>query len=1010
MPLLAWRHVAAMLAAPVLLGTTIARAAPAFTLGGDGAFRNITAPGGALPGVDVSGALVQANGSSTTMAALALEAASAVPLAMAGQPNGWLKLDGNGLVPAASIPASALSGSDPVARAAAAAATAAAGAALPAAQVGKANGVAPLDANALVPIASLPASVTNPVDATARATAAAAMTAASAALPSSEADKANGFAQLDGNALVPLSLLPSSVTSPADATARSSASAAQSTANAAQSLAAAALPASSANKANGFAQLDGNALVPLSLLPSSVTSPADATARSSASAAQSTANAAQSLAAAAVPSSLANRANGWPELDANALVPTSVLPAAYTASTAIATSLLGQANGPAQLDSAGSLSANTVAAATSSVRRTLAQHFSDTINGADFGMACNGSTDDTAALKAAVAASIARPHGAELILPAGQCEIGGEIDVTTSTSLRFDGRGLGTSHLEFTGNTDGLVFTLSNGANLTVDDFTISKRSGTNPSGTVFAHRALVVQAALVNNGQASHTQAGQVILTRLDVYGASPGGQTDGWAVGIGVIDINFPDIIDNVVSQPGGPISAALSSPLSLQPYPTAFAPGVASDYLLQGLLEPAGFSNAGAQDYTLDGTVIGNAATGGIAALDLDGTQGGYIAANRFFANSYGIRSDSKASTVENITVVANFIQDTVDDVYLNGMQGAEIGSNMFWEFNSSTGMPLFVGVWLRNGSSNAVTGNSFELNGGNNPPGENGIYFTSDQTAGGFANFPSTVTANNIFNVHGVGIGNDATSSNLVVSSNSINLSNPSDSGVQDLSITASNPRGNNDYIGNLSPYPELKSDTNGSVFVRRSLTCGGPYDVCALSVVSNGTTTFATDASGNATVQSNLAVGGSVRAPRIASPFVTVGGVSGHQTVQADLWAYASGTVTMTIDGSVQNAANSLPGLPSMTSAGSLSISGRMVCAASVGIEAFKFVGLWVGSGNGVLSVKSFTAVEDDGQASPPSGWGMQGAVDTTNNLPLIQGTGLSATTDCTAQVAEIINQ
>ena len=893
----AWRRVAAPLAAScTIFAAGLGLAAPTFTQNGDGTFRNITATGGAIRGVDVSAALVQANGSSTTLAALALQAANAVPLVLGGQPNGWLKLDSNGLAPASELPA--------------------------------------------------------------------------------------GITGVDG-------------------VARAAATSAQTAAVTAQTLAAAAVPFSAANKANGFPQLDGNALVPVSVLPASITSPTDAIARAAASAAQT-------LAAAAVPSSAANKAGGFPQLDSNALVPIASLPAVYTSSTALATSTLGQANGPAQLDSTGSLSANKVATASSAVQRTLAQHFSDALNGADYGMVCDGSTDDTVALRKTISMALARPSGVEIILPAGQCEIGGEIDIAASSSLRVEGYGIGTTHLEFTTNNDGLVFTLSNEANLTVDDMTISKRAGTNPPGIVFAHRALIAHAALVNNGQASHTQAGQVIFARLNVYGASPIAQTDGWAVGIGVIDINFPDIVDNVVSQPGGPITAALSSPSSLQSYPTAFAPGVASDFLLQGLPEPSGFQNAGAQDYTLDATMIGNAATGGIAALDLDGTQGGYIAANRFFANTYGIRSDSKATTVENITVVANFIQDWGDDIYLNGLQGAEIGSNMFWQFNSASGDPTFVGVWLRNGSSNTVTGNSFELNGTSNPSGEDAIYFTSDATAGGFANFPSTVTGNNIFNVHGVGIGNDATISGLTVTGNSLNLAVSTDPGLQDLSMTSANSRGNNQYIVNGSPYPDLKSDTNGSIVVRRSLTCGGPYDQCLLTVLNNGATTFSTDASGNTTVQ-NMLTAGAMKTPTISSSVVSVGG-SGHQTIQEDLWAYASGTVTLTTNGAVENASNSLPGVPNASSGGTLSVSGRMLCAGASGAEVFRFSGIWAANTSGVLSLYSFTSSEDDGQTTPPSGWGMKGAVDTANNLPLIQATGLSTTSDCTAQAAEIINQ
>ncbi len=354
MTCITWRHVAAALASWTF-GTTAVLGAPIFTQAGDASFRNITATGGALSGVDVSSALVHLNGASSTLAVIGQQATSAVPMSLASQPNGWLQLDGNGLVPAAALPAITNS-VDPVARSTAAAASAAASAALPESLLGQPNGVAPLDGSGLVPLATLPSSVTNPVDATARAT-------ANAAIPSSQRGAASGVAPLDGNSLVPVTNI-NPASSATDAVARAAANAAQTTATAA-------IPASQKGAASGVASLTSSSLIPTAQIdPTSIAT--DPTARSTASAAQTTAASAQATANAAIPSSQKGAASGVAALDSNTYVPVaninpasvatdSTARAAASAATAIAnaaipSSTLGQANGPAQLSSASLLS------------------------------------------------------------------------------------------------------------------------------------------------------------------------------------------------------------------------------------------------------------------------------------------------------------------------------------------------------------------------------------------------------------------------------------------------------------------------------------------------------------------------------------------------------------------------------------------------------------------------------------------------------------------------------
>lgn len=75
-------------------------------------------------------------------------------------------------------------------------------------------------------------------------------------------------------------------------------------------------------------------------------------------------------------------------------------------------------------------SASTVTATGSSTPRTLADRASDVVNVRDFGAKCDGTTDDTAAVLAALTAAAVK--GGTIFTPAGVCKIAGQITIPNS--------------------------------------------------------------------------------------------------------------------------------------------------------------------------------------------------------------------------------------------------------------------------------------------------------------------------------------------------------------------------------------------------------------------------------------------------------------------------------------------------------------------------------------------------------------------------------------------------
>lgn len=171
----------------------------------------------------------------------------------------------------------------------------------------------------------------------------------------------------------------------------------------------------------------------------------------------------------------------------------------------------------------------------STAARTLAHRFSDTINANDYGVVGDGTTDDTAAIQAAVDAAIDR--GCTLHLPDADIRITDTIVLQNCKSVRILGHGNGISEptvrrgtrIVWDGDNASPAFLLDGAAYCDFEDFYI-----TTQAFAVNAAAQVLFAGFVCQNGP---TGAGQILATanrwkRVFVYGRQTVGPTatHGW------------------------------------------------------------------------------------------------------------------------------------------------------------------------------------------------------------------------------------------------------------------------------------------------------------------------------------------------------------------------------------------------------------------------------------------------------------------------------------------------
>ncbi len=554
-----------------------------------------------------------------------------------------------------------------------------------------------------------------------------------------------------------------------------------------------------------------------------------------------------SLAASGLPASLANVAGGWVELGSNGLIPTSLLPSTTATGSSLLASSLGTANGPAELDASGSLSTNFAEPTGATVQRTLANHFADTINAADYGVVCDGATDNYAAIVNKLIPTInASRGGAQVDWPGGgKCLVSAQVTATITRNVLFRGRGPISTYFYFTSNTsNGFHFPASNGAAIEWEE------TGIDTAATTPSADALLIEGYNPNNGTLPHNNAGWVVIDHNQIQG-------NFWA-GIHLRNLNFATVSYNRITASAGPaITSAYPSPNNLTTDPVASIIGSSAAATSGTSVGTAGIYLEGTgSDYLIDPKLVGNSVVNGTAQVELDDTQGGYMTANSLFNGMYGVRSlCASGISCENFTFTAGYVFDVLDDFYLEGMDGYQITGNFLWVGGASSSTPAGgpAGVFIRDGDGGAVSGNTIQAPSAGSASGiTQWAWFVGNDSAN---TKPWSFGPNSIFGAAGaLSIGNDANTSGLTAQGNTIAQATQPASGtsIADATMTTANPFGANNYIFNATPYADAKSDGNGNLSFRRGVRCGGPYDTCTLTQIVNGTTVFASDAAGDVT--------------------------------------------------------------------------------------------------------------------------------------------------------------
>ncbi len=691
------------------------------------------------------------------------------------------------------------------------------------------------------------------------------------------------------------------------------------------------------------------------------------------------------LAASGLPASLANTPGGWVELDSNGLIPTSLLPAASSSGSSLSAASLGTANGPAALDANSSLSTNLAEATNATVQRTLAAHFADTVNAADFGMKCDGATDDTQALAFTLRIAAGRTTGAEVDLPSGRCMLSAELDVTDAYGLKITGRGVQSTQLVWTGASNGLVVTVNGGSSstgapgLTVADLQLTKISGANGGSTVHVGTALTVTTP-------NFTDAGQLVLFNLVAQPPVERQSADSWNRGFNIGPFAHADIVD-VQSFMGPAIyasadvfpdisqTATIASPKAAPvAMPSDAGWGVQCGFCIEG--------SASAGAYVADVHLVNVTTTGGISGVDVgEEVQGVYVVNSVIAYGLYGVRwgDPDHAGDAELAVVTGSHLNNTLANIYLDSVHEEIVTGNFLYTAKTQ--------IWLRDGALPAITGNQMTI-------GTNGVFVSDDGS--GYAGTPGTVTGNGAWGLSGICFGNDKNTSALSVSSNATASCGTT---ISDGSEDQSGYMHNN-YVANvLNGTASAEQQADNSWWLPGTLRVGKAYSNGEFYLEhSNGSSITPFGLWDGAT--GNLSTAGSM----------TLTGTAAHSVTENVFSASGgSGGATLTL-----TPASGYGAFP--TFSGIATLSGEVTCANATLQMSWRVLGHYSESGT-TLTAKGFTilvesdadtqnAVGPSGQATGTSAVALALSTSTVG-IAVTFGSGTTSNYSCTADLKQM---
>ena len=474
-----------------------------------------------------------------------------------------------------------------------------------------------------------------------------------------------------------------------------------------------------------------------------------------------------------------------------------------------------------------------------SISRQLGARFADTLNAADYGIVCDGVTDNLGSITSNLIPAINAHAGSQVDWPAGKCFISASVTATITQNVHFIGRGAESTDFVFTSG--GFHFFSGNSAAIEWDHTAIDT-TASSPNAD-----ALLIEGA--NTGGLPHNNAGWVKIHDNQIQGQF-------WSL-IHLRNINFPEVKDNRLTAPQGPaVTSAYPSPNNLTTDPVVSIIGSSANATAGTSVGTAGIflegsSVSGTQDYVLDPKIDNNAIVNGTSQIELDGVQGGYFTANSGFNGAYGIRAICPSGGVcENVSISGGYFYDSLSDIYLEHMDAWEISPLMLWVGSNAATSGGAVGVFIRDGDGGAEGHLTIQAPAGSS--GKQWAWFVGNDNP---MSKPYVLGPNSIFAPGGsILIGNDANTSGITAQGNAIAEAAVPASGtsIVDATMTPANPFGNNDYVWNGAPYGDASSDGMGDIHIRRALSLGGPYDPSTITQTVNGATVFSSDSAGNMT--------------------------------------------------------------------------------------------------------------------------------------------------------------
>ncbi len=663
-------------------------------------------------------------------------------------------------------------------------------------------------------------------------------------------------------------------------------------------------------------------------------------------------------------------------------------------------------------------------AVTSGVSAALATTYSAVLSASSTGMTCSGNatlgadgnTPDTDGLIAAVAAASAMTQGAEIVLPTGVCVLNKEIDIPVSASMRFTGAGIGLTTLQFwtpagvsTPVGNGLVFSITNNANLTIDDFTIDRRLGSN-LGTTFVGTAITVAAGTTT------PQAGNVVAENLDIYPAWANAQSDSWNTGLLETNIAGPMIENVTISMPGWTnlpdpggfqcVTGSTTSACPIHNLPSPANPVSTPANLGFGTATGVALHGVGNGNYSIDSVIQGLTVSGGLVGLDLAQFQGAYVTDSKFASTVYGIRADTLGTVSELLSVSNSLFTTTTAGVYTNGIGGMQITGNYIQPTGTSTSnLPDWAGVWANNDNNVTISDNNI-IGTGNAMAPEYGIWISANAYDG----FPVSITGNTLYSLATPGsvcLGNNANMTSINATGNSL----------YSCASYLLDQQGGNAYGSNSFQTPDMYDNGSDDVTFPNSLQIGTFHSPGSLMMMNDNQQTFSVDTSGNVTATGNVTSKGSIAATKLSgSSLVTSGpllfsGNASHSAAQEVVgnFYFPNGVNPRTMPLNPPSG-----GFPAVTG-GTATIFGELTCSSNNGyVASWRLDGHYAVS-NGVPTLTAFNAAIEGDADSQKLATAMGGnftvAPQANPSAPGLQvtfGTAVANIWNCTSMLTEMV--